>query len=339
MEINVLYQFNEKYAPYAGVSITSLFENNKHVESIVVHILDDRISPISKARLIKTADDYGRKIKFIDTRSLISTMERLKIPKYRGSYSTNMKLFLPMVMTGDMDRLLYIDSDTVICGSLEELFIMDMQGKSVAMSLDSLGKKHKELIGLNKEDNYYNAGVILFDMKAWKNNMCTEQIIDHVKMVRAHYMSPDQDLLNVVLKDDICTIGIQYNYQPVHIVYGNWAYNIFFGQKGYYKNEEVTEARKAPVILHFFRFLGEFPWNKESKHPDTEIFDEYLAMSRWNDYDKQPSEQNGLVFRIERWLYKYMPSFVFLTLFKVNYEIFIKRCERDSRRMLDSAQM
>ena len=31
MHMNVLYQFNEKYAPYAGVSITSLFENNKNV--------------------------------------------------------------------------------------------------------------------------------------------------------------------------------------------------------------------------------------------------------------------------------------------------------------------
>jgi subfamily B ATP-binding cassette protein MsbA len=34
--MNVLYQFNEKYAPYAGVSITSLFENNKNADEICV---------------------------------------------------------------------------------------------------------------------------------------------------------------------------------------------------------------------------------------------------------------------------------------------------------------
>ena len=36
MHMNVLYQFNEKYAPYAGVSITSLFENNKNADEICV---------------------------------------------------------------------------------------------------------------------------------------------------------------------------------------------------------------------------------------------------------------------------------------------------------------
>ena len=39
MHMNVLYQFNEKYAPYAGVSITSLFENNKNADEICVYIL------------------------------------------------------------------------------------------------------------------------------------------------------------------------------------------------------------------------------------------------------------------------------------------------------------
>ena len=29
--MNVLYQCNDKYAPYCGTSITSLFENNKDI--------------------------------------------------------------------------------------------------------------------------------------------------------------------------------------------------------------------------------------------------------------------------------------------------------------------
>ena len=44
MHMNVLYQFNEKYAPYAGVSITSLFENNKNADEICVYILGENLS-------------------------------------------------------------------------------------------------------------------------------------------------------------------------------------------------------------------------------------------------------------------------------------------------------
>ena len=35
-KLDVLYQFDDKYAPFAGISMISLFENNKQVENITV---------------------------------------------------------------------------------------------------------------------------------------------------------------------------------------------------------------------------------------------------------------------------------------------------------------
>ena len=37
--LNVLYQSDNNYADLTGVSITSLFENNKHLDEINVYIL------------------------------------------------------------------------------------------------------------------------------------------------------------------------------------------------------------------------------------------------------------------------------------------------------------
>ena len=31
-ELNVLYQFDDNYAPYAGISMLSLFENNRDID-------------------------------------------------------------------------------------------------------------------------------------------------------------------------------------------------------------------------------------------------------------------------------------------------------------------
>lgn len=339
MTLEILYQFNEKYAPYAGISITSLFENNKDADDIIVYILDDEVSPISKARLFETAADYNRKIKFLDSRGIINTMIELGIPKYRGSYTTNLKLFLPMIMKGSVDKLLYIDSDTLVTGSLSKLFEIDTEGKPVAMALDSLGEKHKLLIGLDDVDNYYNAGVILFNLNEWKKQMCTERITEHVQNRRAHYMSPDQDLLNVVLKDNIFLIGPEYNLQPIHLEYSFDTFKGFFGQKNYYEKEVVEAAVEAPKILHFFRFLGQFPWDENSVHPDKEIFDEYMQKSRWSDYEKVPSDNTGFTFKIERWLYKVCPSWLFLLLFKMNYDKFIKQAEKDSRKNQNNDNM
>ena len=53
--LNVLYQFDNKYAPYAGVSITSLLENNSDFDHICIYILENGVSEENKTLFMKTA--------------------------------------------------------------------------------------------------------------------------------------------------------------------------------------------------------------------------------------------------------------------------------------------
>lgn len=339
MIANILYQFDERYAPYAGVSITSLFENNKHIDEINVYILGVKLSEVTSERLVHTSEKYGRNIIFIDTEMLVAEMKRLGIPTYRGSYTANLKLFVSMAVDESIERLLYIDSDTVVAGDIAPMFEMTMDGKPLGMSIDSLGVRHKGLIGLGKNDDYYNTGVMLFDVVQWRREGCTEQIMNHAKNVRAHYMSPDQDLANVVLKSRIYRLGAEYNLQPIHIVYDYKLYDKNFGQPGYYTCNEIDFAVQHPVIIHFFRFLGQFPWDTDSVHPDKDIFDKYLNMSLWNDYVKKESDNNSIVFGIERWLYRHLNKRMFLFIFRLNYDVFMKRAEKKSRNNRNDRKM
>lgn len=338
-KLNVLYQFNEKYVPYAGVSIVSLLENNKLIDEVVIYVLVEDVSQKSMQKLKEQVEQYERKICFIDTRELVEKMKTLGIPEYRGSYATNMKMFIADYIDESVDRLLYIDSDTIVCGDISPLITLDMKDKPIAMVLDSLGNKHKQLIGLDKKDMYFNAGIILFDIKKWRQEECTQKILEHVKKVRSHYMSPDQDLLNVVLYNNIMKLDIAYNLQPIHSVYSYSQFFKFFGQKNYYPPEEINNAVRQPKILHTFRYLGEFPWHKDTLHPHTSYFDRYMAISLWKDYEKQITEQNGIVFRIERWLYRHLSKMVFLLIFKVNYDYFIWKSNQDSLRQINNKNM
>lgn len=187
LTLNVLYQFNNKYAPYAGVSITSLFENNQHFNKLVVYVFNDSLDPINNEnhkKLKELSNQYQREIIILDTEPLINIMEKTGIPKYRGSYSTNMKMFVSEILTDIEGRLLYIDSDTIVSGKLDHLATLDMKGNYLAMVLDSVGQAHKYDIGLGEESLYFNAGVILFDMEQWKRNCCMERIIEQIG--RAH---------------------------------------------------------------------------------------------------------------------------------------------------------
>lgn len=330
MGLNVLYQFNEKYAPYAGVSMTSLFENNKDLKDIKVYIFAENVAEYSINLFEKMALLYNREIYFIDTKEIIQEMLDLGIPKYRGSYTTNMKMFAPDYIEDKTNRLLYLDSDTLVCGNLQEMIMLDMESKPVAMTLDSLGKKHKVLVGLRKEEDYYNGGVMLFDIQQWKESRCTERIAEYSKNVRAHFMCPDQDLINLALHGEIKKLGIEYNFQPIHSVYTYEQYYKYFGYKNYYSSQEISLALNNPRILHTFRYLGEFPWHKGTVHPHRVCFDKYMKISLWNDYKKELTERNGIVFRLERWLYSHLPREIFLPIFKACFDCFVLMAERDS---------
>lgn len=330
MKLDVLYQFNEKYAPYAGVSITSLFENSKNIGGMEVYIFAESVTEPSRRLFYQLAQLYHRKLYFIDTEEIIKEMQDMDISKYRGSYTTNMKMFAPRYINGGADRLLYLDSDTIICESLDELTTIDMESKPVAMVLDSLGIKHKVAIGLQKEDDYYNGGVMLFDIKRWNSCQCTERIVAYSKSVRAHYMCPDQDLINIVLHGEIKKLSAEYNFQPIHSVYKYDQYYKYFGWRNYYSAAEINFAVQNLKIIHAFRYLGEFPWHKNALHPYTLYFDKYMKISLWKNYKKLPTEYNHIIFKIERWLYKHLSKRAFLFVFKINYDFFSWKANRDS---------
>ena len=331
MNLNVLYQINDKYAPFAGASLTSLFENNKHLPSIRVYILGEKLTKQSEARFRALAARYGRQLTFVKTDPLVIMMKKMGMPTYRGSYAANMRLFLSYVLADDVDRLLYLDADTIVDGPLDELMTLSMDGHPIAMCLDSLVRLHKERLGFTAADYYYNSGMILFDMKSWRSNRCSERIANHVKNVRAMYPSPDQDLINVVLKGEILKLPPKYNMQPIYLAFPVKDYFKTFGGTGFYSQKEIVNDVKSPVVYHFFRFVGEFPWNADNVHPDNDLFDKYIKLSPWNDYIKKPAKA-GVVLKIEKMLYKSMSKSMFIKLFRLAYEYFIYKANNDSMR-------
>ncbi|HIW49533.1 MAG TPA: glycosyltransferase family 8 protein [Candidatus Blautia intestinavium] len=339
MKLNILYQFNDAYAPYAGVSICSLLKNNQKAEAIEIYVLGEKLSSGSISRLRSLVKQYGRRITFLNSDRILKKIKELGIPKYRGSFAANMKLFFSSEISEEAERLLYIDSDTLVVDSLEALFCFPMKEYPLAMALDSLGKKHKTYIGLRKGDPYFNSGVILFDLKKWKELNCEKQLAEHALYSRAHYMSPDQDLINAALKGQIGRLDARFNFQPIHFRYSAGLYRCYWKQNGYYSAKELLDAKTQPVILHFFRFLGEFPWDTDSLHPYAEAFADYLKQSPWQDLPEKASVQQGAVFQIERFLYRLLPDILFMPVFRACYGIFLWKAERASRRGKNDRKM
>lgn len=327
--MNIIYQFNEKYAPYAGVSITSLFANNLDVVDINVYVLTEGLTEDSKSKLEGLAKRYNRKIIFPDTNHLLKEFKNIGMLPYRGTYSVYLRLFFSSFIDS-CERVIYLDADTIVVGSLKHLEDFDLCGKCIGMVLESIREDYKTLIGLGENCDYYNSGMILFDVNRWIEQNYEERIINHAKSVRSSYIG-DQDFINIVCENDIYRLPLEYNFQPIHMRYSVSDYFKVYGENGYYQSFEILNARERPIIYHCYRWLGEFPWNDKSLHPFEEVFDEYLLQSPWYDYKKTKARIGILIF-MERILYCILPKRIFLEMFRLSHEKSLKRAEKDARK-------
>lgn len=328
-ELNVLYTCDEKYAPFAGVSMTSLFRNNPDIGRIRVYLVLDGVSEENQARYKTLAEQYGREVVLIDARNVVEKIRALRIPTYRGSYSANFRLFFTEFIPDPMEKLLYLDSDTLVTGSLKPLLELDTTGYWFAMVRDSMMLRRDKIFDYEAP---YNSGVLLIDVPAWKRDSVTQKLLDHIRHVRARYVNPDQDLLNVVGAGHILCLPPEYNFPPIHRAYPD---KIYYREAptGFYTPAQLEQARQHPVILHTYRFLGEFPWHKGTLHPDAAIFDSYLRSSLWKNYEKQPGNQSVL-FRAERVLYRVLPRGAFFWLLNTAQYWSFKKQEEELQREL-----
>lgn len=328
-DLSIIYQLNEKYVPFAGVSITSLLENNKEASSITIYVLGESISPESKQKLTEAVEKYGRRVFFPNTTSLLLRFKKLGMIPYRGTYSVYLRLFFPELIPTDVERAIYLDADTIVDGSLEPLSNFDLKGKSVGMVLESITDDYKTMIGMSTSSEYYNSGMILYDVDKWKTNGYCDKIVHHAQSIRSSYIG-DQDFINIVCEGDIFRLPPKYNFQPSHKRYTTKQYFTCFGSDPYYTPSEVEESSTDVAIYHCYRWLGDFPWNRDNLHPFNEVFDKYLKMSLWKDYKKEKAGFDRLIV-IEKLLYRMLPKIIFIRVFKIAHEMMLYRAERDAR--------
>lgn len=316
-ELNILYQFDNNYAPYAGISMLSLFSHNKNIEKLNVYCVTMDVDEVNINKINETAKKYKREIIYIDSQSAVSKMELIDVKSWNGSIATWMKMFVIEELIGKIKSLLYIDCDTLVESSLEELCDFDFENNAMACVADSIGFRHYRRLALKKSEYYFNAGVMFFNLEYFDTNKnAYSEMIEHLKKNVNRYELNDQDLMNDFFDGKIKPLSPRYNYQGIHMMYPDKVhYMVYAKNEKYYDLNELGEARKHTCILHFFRALGDYPWEPGNYHPVRKEFDKWKDRSLWFDYSVPPKKRK-LFFKIERVLYLMLPKILFFRLFK-----------------------
>lgn len=303
-EINVLYTTDSNYLKYMLVSLYSLLENNTNMK-IVVHVICDKFEIEDYKRieylisLFSNANAY-----FYSFGEISQIVEEYNIPNWRGSKIANARLFFSNYIK-DVDNLLYLDSDTIVVNSLSKL--SDYNG-TIHMAEDSMPKDYWQ--NLNKSlKKYCNSGVLWINVQKWQEKNCDDKI-RYALQSNIAYTYPDQDLINVALRNEIQLLPLEYNLFSIDSYFNPIVlkryYKIMNIEK--YSFEQVVRAKRNPIILHSTPFYY-FKSPEKVIHPYHKIYEEF-AYKIFGEKNKESYLDyfNSLMFQLYLYSSLYCPK-------------------------------
>lgn len=292
---HVAYACNDEYAVPLGVSLYSLFESNKDL-SLRVHVFSDGISDENKRKFQRIAKKFSQ-VLIIQNMPNLNEIAGENLYIGQLSLSTYLRIFLERFLPNEVDKVLWIDCDTVVAGSVEELFDEDIDDFAGAACLNT-GSRSKRLHGFKKTDSYYNVGVFLLNLRYWRKHGVYEEMLSEIARRRGKAIDHDQDLLNCVLRGRIKTLSPKFNF-ITHYGLACEDYDAFLKHTGLercetYSLDEIEDAQKDVRIYHLIvGFFPNFtrdtkyknktvrPWFSNASHPFGALWNAYLEKTEW----------------------------------------------------------
>lgn len=287
--MNILYASNDGYARHLGVSMYSLLEHNKKEEAIDIYILSVDLTVENREKLQRIGKEFGRNIYFVEMGNL---EERFEIPiDTRGfDISAMTRLFAAEALPETVKKVLYLDCDTVVIGGIKPLW-ETMLGENLAAMVPepTVYQEMKAAVDLGKDDAYYNSGVLLMDLEAWRKEDIQTKLFQYYGDKGGNLFACDQDTLNGALKGRILELSPRYNF---FTNYRYFHYKTLLGMSQSYERvgkQEFDAAKRRPVILHYMG--DERPWIAGNHNHYRKYYDSYLARTPWRQTPKESGKE------------------------------------------------
>ncbi len=254
--MNVLLISDDNYAFLLGGCLTSLLKSNSDVEEINVYIIADHISDASIEKIKDIGRKYGRLIVFLDPPHMNDKL----VVKGSLNISTYYRLMLSSSVPQTVDKLIYLDCDVLIRGSLKELWDTNISDYLIAGVYDTTGKYAREAVGLKKDEKYVNAGVLLINLKKWRDQQVEKECLDYLAEQNWKVEFNDQGVINHVCSAKTYLFSPKYNYMPTYERYTWRQLSWLVNSDMFCSCESLRESKKNPIIIHFAGYAFSRPW-------------------------------------------------------------------------------
>ncbi len=199
--MNILLAFNSNYYMPALVLLKSLLVNNQWCREIRIYVLYSDLKPGEIQRFSQVAEESGiAKAIFLPVGT--DTFKDAPLHLKWISRETYYRLLAQEMLPESVERVLYLDVDMIVMGSLEEFYHQDFEGKLlVACNRYGLGgtdPKRLEQLTLPRDTIYFNAGTLLYDLAGQRQQIDPNILYEYPVLFYQQLKYGDQDVLNAV---------------------------------------------------------------------------------------------------------------------------------------------
>lgn len=275
--MNIVYASDNNFADVLKVSVLSLLRNTEGTQKIRIWVIDNEISEIKKEELRELVAEFpNATLTFIQ---LTTQIFNTNINLDRGSVSSYDRLLVGSLLPVEVERVIYLDSDIMIQGSVTDLYYMDMNDKVVAAVTDVFNETYKKLLNIPLEHPMFNPGVMLIDLVKWRTLHLEERLLKQLEYFEGNPLQGDLGLLNSLLYDCYYELNPKYNMMTAFYDFTYKEMLYFKKPSQYYSDSCLEQAKKEVVIRHFTTSISSIrPWYAQSS---------VSGVEKWNDYMKE----------------------------------------------------
>lgn len=194
--MNILVAINKRYMPYFAAMIRSLAANNAGEHTVYIatkEVTDGDIQEYLDQGKLPT------NVRFVPVRF---NDEILKGAKTLKKWPTEVyyRIFAKDYLPENVDRILYLDCDMIVKGSIDELYNQPFDGKYFVATTNIHNRFFRWFIltknGAKKGSVYANTGVLLMNLDLLRKEQDTSEVLKYIAKRNWLLTLPDQDVIS-----------------------------------------------------------------------------------------------------------------------------------------------
>lgn len=288
--MNIISSTDDNFVQHCSIMLTSVLINNKNAS---VWVLSEGLTQVNQSILKKEVESKGGIFNYVEVDSEI--ISRLPMPDNDSlshiSAATYYRLLVSEILPITVDKAIYLDCDIIVKDSLQDLWNTNIDNYAIGVvhqmwqEIDDASR-----LGYPVEYGYFNAGVLLINLKYWRDNSISSKLVNYLTSNYDTILMHDQDALNAVLHDKSFTLPCKWN--MLHYFFYPDSKTI----KGFFKGKLINDYseykkqlrhyRKKPIIIHYVSKPK--PWKEGCLHPFVKEYYKYAKKTVFFNALKEP---------------------------------------------------